>query len=305
MKPRRHQPRHSSTPKAVSPLADISVPGARSRFRGVRASTAEPRPWLRGFAMNDVLARHRILHVGIQRGFPPLRVVRTRQTTTYFFACFGGAGEVYVDGRWRVCRAGMACLLPPHTFEAFHAIGRQAWETCWVCYGPERVVASVASPVLARFNAEPLRYAIDGLRAECLAGAHPADVDRWVDLIEDYVRRFAEPWRGDERIARLWGHVAGRLAESWPLGRLAKLAHCSGEVLRRLCHQHLGRSPGQHIIYLRMKRAAELLVSTTGKVESIAHAVGYANPFVFSAAFKRWLGCTPSEYRLRRSPQLP
>lgn len=290
-----------SSTRQNCPLVDISVPGARSEFRGVRMSTAEPRPWLRDFAVNEALARHRILHVGIQRGFPPLRVVRTRQTTTYFFACFGGAGEVYVDGRWRVCSPGMACLLPPHTYEAFHAIGREAWEFCWVCYGPERVVASVASPVLARFAANPLRHAIDGLLEECRGGAHLAMADRWVDLIEDYVRRFAEPWRGDERIFRLWETVAARLAEPWPLERLAAQVHGSGELLRRLCHQHLGRSPGQHVIHLRMKRAAELLVTTPGKVENIAAAVGYENAFVFSATFKKWLGCSPSEYRARRA----
>ena len=291
-------------PDRTNQLVDVSLSGARSQFRGVRVSTADPRPWLRGFAVNDTLARHRILHVGIQRGFPPLRVVRTRQTTTYFFACFGGAGEVFVDGRWRVCRPGMACLLPPHTFEAFHALGPEPWEFCWVCYGPERVVASVASPVLARFRAEPLLHAIEGLRQECLGGAHQAVVDRWVDLIEDYVRQFAEPWRGDERIVRLWEAVANRLAEPWSLERLAEAVHCSGEHLRRRCHQQLGRSPGQHVIFLRMRRAAELLVKTPEKVETIAAAVGYQNPFVFSVTFKKWLGCAPTEYRSRRSPKL-
>ena len=64
---------------------------------------------------------------------------------------------------------------------------------------------------------------------------------------------------------------------------------------------YLGRSPGQHVIYLRMKRAAELLVTTPGKVEAISAAVGYETPFAFSATFKRWLGCSPSEYRANRA----
>lgn len=292
---------HLARKNELLSLSDVSVSGSHSEYRGVRASTTEPRPWLQGFAVNDTLARHRILHVGCTRSFAPMRFVRTRQTTTYFFACFGGAGEVFVDGRWRVCRSGTACLLPPHTFEAFHAIGRRAWEFCWVCYGPERVIASVASPVLARFHARPLRHAIDGLLEECRGGSHQAALDRWVDLIEDYVRAFAEPWRGDDRIVRLWESVASRLAEDWPLERLAGMVHCSGEQLRRHCHRQLGRSPGQHVIFLRMRRAAELLVRTPEKVESIAAAVGYQNPFAFSGTFKKWLGCSPSAYRANRT----
>jgi AraC-like DNA-binding protein/mannose-6-phosphate isomerase-like protein (cupin superfamily) len=281
------------------PASDVSESGVGSTFQGVRSSAAEPRSWLAGFAVNDALMRHRILHVGVARG-RPLRIVRTRQTTTYFFACLDGMGEVYVDGRWRLCRPGMACLLPPHTFEAFHAVGRRPWKFCWVCYGPERVVASVASPVLARFHAEPLRHAIEGLRQECAGRAGHAIVDRWVDLIEEYVRQFAEPWRGDERVGQLWECVASRLSEAWPLERLAQAMHCSEESLRRRCQTLLGRSPGQHVIYLRMRKAAELLVTSPDKIESIALAVGYKNPFVFSTAFRRWQGCSPSDYRARR-----
>ncbi len=99
---------------------------------------------------------------------------------------------------------------------------------------------------------------------------------------------------------RLWEKVAARLQDPWSLERLAEDMHCSGELLRRRCHALLGRSPGQHVIYLRMRRAAELLVTTPEKIESIALAVGYQNPFVFSTMFRRWLGSSPSDYRARR-----
>jgi len=42
-----------------------------------------------------------------------------------------------------------------------------------------------------------------------------------------------------------------------------------------------------------------LLASTTDKIEVIAAAVGYQNPFVFSTTFKKWIGWRPSEHRLR------
>jgi len=54
----------------------------------------------------------------------------------------------------------------------------------------------------------------------------------------------------------------------------------------------------QHLTYLRMRRAAELLTTTNDKVETIARAVGYENPFAFSNRFLKWVGVRPSEHRL-------
>ena len=53
------------------------------------------------------------------------------------------------------------------------------------------------------------------------------------------------------------------------------------------------------VIYLRMQHAAKLLATTGDKIETIATAVGYENPFVFSTTFKKWVGWRPSDYRLK------
>jgi AraC-like DNA-binding protein len=282
-------------------MLDISEFGARTRFTGVRASTDDQRFWLRDFAVCEALQRHHILHVGVMHGQPPLRVVRTKQTTSYFFACLEGEGEVYVDGRWRACGPGSAALLPPHTLEAYRCAGPGWWTFCWVCYAPDCSVASVSSPVLAGFSGQPLLHAVNGLRAECEGTATPTLLERWCGMVDDYVRHFAEPWTGHANIGRLWEMVATRLDELWTLERLARAVHCSGEMLRRHCHRQLGRSPGQHVIYLRMRRAAELLVTGGDKIETVAAAVGYQNPYTFSTTFRKWMGCSPSEYRVHRT----
>ncbi|MES2571676.1 MAG: helix-turn-helix transcriptional regulator, partial [Verrucomicrobiota bacterium] len=92
-------------------------------------------------------------------------------------------------------------------------------------------------------------------------------------------------------------YVAARLGEPWSLDRLAQHSHLSTEHLRRLCRRELGRSPMHHVIFLRMQLAAKLLATTSDKIETIADAVGYENPFVFSTTFKKWVGWRPSDYR--------
>ena len=65
----------------------------------------------------------------------------------------------------------------------------------------------------------------------------------WAALVQGYVLRFAQPWQMDERLSRLWENVEARLEAKWTMRALGALAHMSGEHLRRLTTQQLGRSP--------------------------------------------------------------
>jgi transcriptional regulator GlxA family with amidase domain len=103
-------------------------------------------------------------------------------------------------------------------------------------------------------------------------------------------------------LGQLWGRVNAELASQWNLARLAREAGYSYGHLRRLCVRQLGRSPMHQVTWLRMRRAAELLTTTPLKIDAVAQVVGYTSPFVFSNAFRRWLGWRPSEYR-RKHPE--
>ena len=285
-------------------FSETHVIGARTRHWVVRGSTNDRREWLVKAPVCAALGQHQIAHVGVAEAMSPYRMVRTRQSGTYLLACFGGEGRILVDGRWQCCRAGTACLLPPHILNAFQAVPGSTWKFCWVRYQqlPEQQpIAANGSPVLAKFDAMPLRAALLGLHAECSGAALPAAIHHWVELVQTYVLRFAQPWTVDDRLWKVWEKVAGALDEKWSLQRLAREAHVSGEHLRRLCRGQLGRSPMHQVTYLRMKKAADLLATTSDKIETIARAVGYQNPFVFSNTFKKWIGWRPSEHRQQRA----
>jgi AraC-like DNA-binding protein len=284
-------------------LTDVTVHSARTWMRGVKAANVEGRPWIANFPVCPALNQHQMVHVGIMEAAAPTQIVRAKQSTTYFLACFGGKGNVLIDGRWRVCRAGYACLLPAHTLNAFHALPGVRWKFCWACYqqpSSQRPLADVASPVMARFDALPLHSAILGLMHECHNGTEPIVTQHWVDLIQSYVLRFAQSMETTDPLRLLWERVAMQLAEHWTLARLIRESGYSREHLRRLCQRQLGRGPMHQVIYLRMHRATELLATTSKTLDAIAREVGYQNPFVFSNAFTRWIGWRPSEYRRKR-----
>ena len=68
----------------------------------------------------------------------------------------------------------------------------------------------------------------------------------------------------------------------------------------RLCRHELGRTPMEHVTCMRIQRAQELLETTGEKLDAIAPRVGYHSAVVFSRAFVRCVGLTPSQYRDRR-----
>jgi len=263
----------------------------------------DTREWIVRAERCPALRLHHIRHVGIADAAVPYRMVRTNLSGTYMLACVSGTGRILLDGRWRLCRQRWACLAPPHVLHAFHAIPQSRWGFCWVRYEQpieQKPIISSASPVLARFDGQPLHAAVLGLFHEMAASADPVAIQHWVELIQCYVIRFAQPWHVDDRLWHLWEAVDRKLNEPWTLERLSQLAHCSSEHLRRLCRHQLGRSPMHQVTYLRMRRAATLLATTTDKIGTIAQAVGYQNPFVFSNTFKKWIGWRPSEYRGQR-----
>ncbi len=58
-----------------------------------------------------------------------------------------------------------------------------------------------------------------------------------------------------------------------------------------------GYSPKEYLRIVRMKKAAELLVSTDTTVSEAAYKVGISDPFYFSKCFKAQFGVSPSAYQ--------
>ena len=248
------------------------------------------------------LAQRHIAHVGVGDAAVPYRIVRTNLSGAYLHASLGGEGRILLDGRWRPHRRGMTSFAPAHVLHAFHAIPSRRWQYCWVRYTATspRSMIGVMGPVMSNVHPEPIHHAIMGLVHEMEGGGDAANCALWVDLIERYVDRFAEPWQHEKRLRALWKSVQLDLAREWTLKDLAALVAMSTEHLRRRCRHSVGRSPIQQLTVLRIQHAAHLLATTEVKIEAVAHSVGYQNPFAFSNTFKRITGIRPSHFRARK-----
>ncbi|NMB32666.1 MAG: helix-turn-helix transcriptional regulator, partial [Clostridium sp.] len=77
----------------------------------------------------------------------------------------------------------------------------------------------------------------------------------------------------------------------------------SGNVCRSKCckifKRYLMQSPIEFLNTYRLEISSNLLKDTSKSVTEVAFACGFNHLSYYSELFKRYYGCTPSEYRKR------
>ena len=85
------------------------------------------------------------------------------------------------------------------------------------------------------------------------------------------------------------------------LNAAAEKFDVSDSHLSRVFKASTGKRFMEYLIYKRIEKAKELLVSSQHKVNDISSLVGYDNQISFMRIFKKYVGYTPSEYRSMHS----
>ncbi len=79
---------------------------------------------------------------------------------------------------------------------------------------------------------------------------------------------------------------------------LARYVGLSRRQLERLFKKHLGRTPAQYYLELRLERARHLLYQTTMPVMNVAFATGFVSASHFSTCYRQMYGKTPRAERV-------
>lgn len=259
----------------------------------------ECREWVLGHDRFPQLKNGKFIWVGHSEIVAPYRMVRLQSAYAHIVACFGGRGRVLIDGQVIDWRPGQILLAPSGALHAFEPAGRRPWHIAWVFCddsGGRKLVEGTSSR-MREGDVSGFVSTLKMLTREALGEAEPAAMQAWVTILQTHTRRLAGESHTDPRLVGLWERVEADLSRAWDCRELARIAAMSEEHLRRLCLRYHQRSPMHYVFQLRMHRAGVLLKNTPSKIEVIAQQVGFATPYAFSAAFKRWSGSSPGAYR--------
>ncbi|MEE1650210.1 AraC family transcriptional regulator [Brachybacterium sp. J144] len=162
-------------------------------------------------------------------------------------------------------------------------------------------VAAVALPDVA-----PLVGLLEAELDRSAAGRQPV-LDRWLDLLLTAALR---SWFEDAQTGPAWcgamadpqlGAALRALhadpSDRWSVERLAQRSGMSRSAFAERFTAVLGVAPMTYLAELRMDLATDQLLSGSAPLTRIARDVGYANPYGFSAAYKRIRGRSPAQVR--------
>lgn len=82
---------------------------------------------------------------------------------------------------------------------------------------------------------------------------------------------------------------------------LAGLVHLSKSYFMNCFKKAVGMGAVEHLTHLRIKAACDALTDTDKKISEIAFTCGYSNLSNFNRQFKQIMGCSPKEYRRKKT----
>lgn len=147
----------------------------------------------------------------------------------------------------------------------------------------------LAGRVYAEMRTDSPRSAVSGLVIESIALEVLAQSARWE-------RRRAErrppPW-----LRHLQDCLASDLGVVPELSTLAMMAGVHRVHVARAFRDHLGCTVGDYVRRLRVRRACELLTTTTASLTEVAIKAGFFDQSHMTRVLKRFLGVTPAALR--------
>lgn len=99
-------------------------------------------------------------------------------------------------------------------------------------------------------------------------------------------------------------YIADNFSNSeFSLNRIAEYIGVSSSYFSSIFKQGTGQSFIEYLTRVRIDKARELLKCTNLRAAEIGESVGYSDPHYFSAAFKKIMGQSPTEYRAGKNQE--
>lgn len=224
----------------------------------------------------------------------------------------GGKG-IFVSGgkEYRLSR-GQCFLIRPDEVTFYRADGEEPWRYIWIAFTGEKACALLetaglgTSPVFENEKAGDLFEELflqisggmlDGRQNEL------GMLSALYALFASFPKDGPAPEPGELYVAEVKDYVAKMIADPVTVRGLADYCGLERHYLCRVFKSRTGRTLQEYILDCKLRRARELLLSTSLGVGDIARSVGYDDAYNFSRIFKKRFGASPKLLRdLQKTP---
>lgn len=213
----------------------------------------------------------------------------------------------------RTVKGGCVMLLFPGEWHRYRPAQESGWDEYWVSFGGryidglvEQGFFSPAEPLLETNVDEQIQHTyldlLDRAREEPIGyqQLNAANVQEILAAALAAVRRKRYGGAGEAAVRRAKAALEEQVDGTASIAQVASAVGLSEEHLRRVFRRHVGMSPYQYYLELKIHRAQRMLRDTNLTVKQIARILGFESPFHFSKTFKHRAGLSPIQWRQGR-----
>ncbi|MDO5520113.1 MAG: AraC family transcriptional regulator [bacterium] len=268
------------------------------------------------FVNYDQFTDLQLYEIGRQACPPSYSYGPTIRNHYIFHYLFSGKGSLYLNGHHYTISAHQGFLISPNSLAYYEADRINPWHYAWLHLdGPKATEffqmagLSIDQPIFM-----PTQYpnSIDNIMTNLLLNNERelyciGNVYELFDCITELsTTKF--PKRVNPQLAyikRIIDFICIKYSEPIHMDDIAHACGLERSYMTRLFKDATGRTPQEYLMTYRMKEACKMLQQDNISIQNISYSVGYGDSFTFSKAFKRHIGCSPSQYRLTEHKKKP
>lgn len=262
----------------------------------------------------SLLAREHLLYVVCAGDFtyaPGYELSRSSFDSYLMEIILEGRVNIETEGERLTARAGQAVLIDCNKPHRYHS--DTGWHALWVHFdgapakGYFSLILRQNGRVFATHRLQEAHEALQGI-FDMFHQGQPLSETRMALYLTQALTALSESAEpaimsgGAGPINRAVELINRRVGEEPSVTELARMVGLSEYHFIRVFRQLMGVTPGQYIIISRMNHAKYLLKTTALSVGEIAAMAGYSSESMFTAAFRRTQGMTPTQYRTGKQP---
>ena len=211
-----------------------------------------------------------------------------------------GAGWLSVGGRYYDVEEGDVYILPPGLDHEYAADRQRPWRKLFFNAGGSLAEALIGCYGLKTFYLPAWRKPEIFHRMRQLYEGSDTDVrEEAAVLLHRLIAAAAGGAQSSysDAVAAALEFIEANLQRRIGLAEIAAAAFLSPSQASRLFRKETGYTPCAYLGRRRIERAMQLLRGTDLRVGDIAARLQFADAFYFSNAFRKAVGCSPTQYR--------
>lgn len=200
-----------------------------------------------------------------------------------------GEGTLFSRGKEFPVKAGQAFLICANEVIKYQASKTNPWNYIWIAFDGEitKDFDNITYPVL-KVNGDVFEKA-----KECLKYSNTREIFLISCVAELYCDIFD---KSDEfnLVSSIKNYIDTNYMSGIKVADIAASLNISKNHLTRIFKNETGKTPQEYIVKRKMK-SAKKLIESGHTVSETAQILGYADQPIFSKAFKKYYGYSPSE----------